>query len=369
MRPSALRYAERRLTTFIAPNMGRYALVSLPFRTAEKAALHIASSGKFRPYFSRVQTETEMVKLFGCSPRADFRKFIHDFANVLGVFRADIDSLSFFSDPGSKPQLDSTTEEIYTSLTKNAAFRKLKLYEDWIYIHRRLVLSLLRREYPNVFEPEARKLPPEAPIAVAVAPPAPQPAQAPVRLDLEYINRFRAQSFVGADPKQPIMEPLPELTEFNIPDPGRIRILVIDDFIPIAKAVYRSLASCAAIKIPSSAIPAREVKDFEALVQEEGSALLFSATTKEDIVIILDFIKRAGINVIITDFNYDEAAAGGIRTGEDLIKRLRESGFQGFIAGMTARPSDNTVPFYSAGAHLVVEKPFPEDFSFVNLFT
>lgn len=362
MATPAIQYAVKRITTFIAPNMGRYALVSLPFRTAEKAALHIASSGKFRPYFSRVQTETEMVKLFGCSPRADFRKFIHDFANVLGVFRADIDSLSFFSDPGSKPRLDSTTEEIYTSLTKNAAFRKLKLYEDWIYLHRRLVLQLLRREYPNVFEPEV-------PIAIVVAPPAPQPAQAPVRLDLGYINRFRAQSFVGADPKQPIMEPLPELTEVHIPDPGRIRILVIDDFIPIAKAVYRSLASCAAIKIPSSAIPAREVKDFEALVQEEGSALLFSATIKEDIVIILDFIKRAGINVIITDFNYDEAAAGGIRTGEDLIKRLRESGFQGFIIGMTGRPPDNTKPFYSAGAHLVVEKPFPEGFSFTNLFT
>lgn len=77
-----------------------------------------------------------------------------------------------------------------------------------------------------------------------------------------------------------------------------------------------------------------------------------------------DLLARLGFDAAFVDHDMP----GLNVTGSQIMKLARDSGYSGFLIGMTGRLNDNMPAFYEAGADLVLPKPLI-DFSLKDLFS
>jgi len=128
-----------------------------------------------------------------------------------------------------------------------------------------------------------------------------------IRPNLELITKMRGGALAG-------------------PRPQEIRkIAVIDDEPMLVRATQRSFRDIC---------PVEEINDPRQFLTEP------------------DLLSRLGFDAVFTDHDMPDI------NGSRIVKMARDSGYTGFIFGMTGRIDKNMPLFYSAGADLVLAKPF-----------
>lgn len=119
------------------------------------------------------------------------------------------------------------------------------------------------------------------------------------------------------------------------PRPEEIRkIGVIDDEAMLVKAVQRSF---------------------------RGISLVEEIKEPREIIAKPDLLNAIGFDAVFIDHDMPYI------TGSEVIRIARENGYSGFLIGMTGKLAENMPKFYSAGADLVLAKPF--DYKLADLFT
>gem|GEM_PF-5455797 len=148
-----------------------------------------------------------------------------------------------------------------------------------------------------------------------------------------HINRLRERDNL------PPLAPKPEHENIK-------RVLIIDDDADVAETLSGFIASRICQLITTEPPVVRIGEPLSA-----ASINIVIATGYNEILRALEQHRELGINMLFTDFNMYKNL-----NGDEVVKKLRATGYSGFVFGITGRP-DNRTAFYAAGTDLVLLKP------------